>query len=62
MNETIGILLIGLILMMVFFTGAHSCGKDWGREEVREEAIKAGVATYECDRSTGKCAFAWKKL
>lgn len=62
MKNITGEILFGifLILIMVFFTGARTCGKYWGREEVREEAIKAGVATYECNRDTGKCIFTWK--
>lgn len=39
----------------------YDCGKDIGREEIRKEAIKAGVACYYCHPKTAQCSFLWGK-
>lgn len=32
-----------------------------GKDFLREDAIKAGAAHYECNKDTGKCSFAFIK-
>lgn len=62
MNDDIGFIFgVGVIIATLFFAGANTCGRKWGREDLQQEAIKAGVATYECNKEAGLCKFVWVK-
>lgn len=59
LGSVIGAFLLVAAIVGLFFI--HDCIKDNGREEIRKEAIEAGVACYYCYPKTAKCSFLWGK-
>lgn len=53
---------IGVVLM-AFSVGmaSRSSGESEGKEQIRQEAVKAGVAHYVADKD-GKPTFTWNKV
>jgi hypothetical protein len=49
---------VALMAIILSFALGDGCGS----KRVRDEAIGAGAAHYECDPQTGKTEFKWREL
>jgi hypothetical protein len=55
----ISVMFIGYVVAGL--TIGHVHGAESGKEELRQEAVHAGVARWVCDPVTGKTEFEWLK-
>ena len=54
-----GFLCGAMVVLFAILAGEYWIGGGF-RDQVRDDAIKAGAAYYACAPDTGKCTFTWK--
>lgn len=50
-----------ILIVFVIAIASGTCGKSEGKELIRQEAVKVGVAHYITDKD-GKPTFVWNKV